>query len=165
MWISVSCLKPTFVFFPMGFAWDQIQGSFVLDKDSNPLFHFHPVNPLWAGILQPETMQCQGSRCPQQVKEPGRLTVHLQWDNVTSLNFKAVLYFTQVRPWVLPLDNEDGEGLFICRQLHALIPHKWRVVGGPVDGGIISTSVTVEDCHIPLLCDNALTDCEGGLGL
>lgn len=109
-------------------------------------------------------MQCQGSRCPQQVKEPGRLTVHRQRGSVTSLNLKAMLHFTQVRPRVLPLDNEDGEGLVICRQLHALIQHKQRVVGDPVDGDVISISVTVENCHFPLLCDNALIDCEGELG-
>lgn len=34
-----------------------------------------------------------------------------------------------------------------------------------MDGDITSASDTGEDCHVPLLCDNALIDCEGGLGL
>jgi hypothetical protein len=40
--VSVSRLKLTFVVPPppMGFAWDQIQGSFVIDKDPNLNFTF-----------------------------------------------------------------------------------------------------------------------------
>ena len=86
------------------------------------------------------------------------LTVHNQEGGVAAHDLEDTPNFTLVSPGVFPLDREDGEGLAIRGQLHALTQHQGLIVGDPVDGNVDIFGTTVEGHVFPVLYGCALAD-------
>lgn len=57
------------------------------------------------------------------------LTVHSQEDRITALGLVETLSLVSVRRVVLPLHGQDGEGLAVCGQPHALMEHEGEIAG------------------------------------
>lgn len=74
------------------------------------------------------------------------------------------LGFTFVSPRVSPLYSEDGEGLAICGQLHALTEHQGEIVEDPGDGNVSTRGATAEGHVFPLFRGSVLADGNGGSG-
>ena len=92
------------------------------------------------------------------------LTVHSQEDGITTLGLVESLSLAFVRRGVLPLHRQDGEGLAICGQQHALMEHEGEIIGEPVDGNVGVLGVAVEGHLFSLFYSNGLADQNGGPG-
>lgn len=92
------------------------------------------------------------------------LTGHSQEDRITALGLVETLSLASVRRGILLLHRQDGEGLAVCGQQHALMEHEEEIAGEPADGNVGVLGVAVEGHLFSLFYGNGLADQNGGPG-